>query len=224
MADTLEPLSTNPDDFVFIDVETRSTEDVKPLALGGLSERRVTPSDLHTLLDVCFYTGRLKWRKRYEGMQAAGKTLSRHGANIFNGKFLHTSVGSVGPNGYLQIGFLGYDLLAHRVIWTMRFGAWPDRKVDHINGDRLDNRLVNLRLVDDTDHTRNMARPRHNTSGHVGVRKTSSGRWQAYICVADRQRHIGVYSSFGEAVAARKAAERANSFHENHGRDPHVRS
>ncbi len=221
MSDDLEPLSTDPASFCFIDVETRSTEDVTATAFGGVGECKVSPADLHVLLSACFDSGVLAWKRRHEGMQAAGKTLTRHGANIFNGKFLRRSVGNVGPNGYLQLGFLGYDLLAHRVIWAMRFGAWPDRKVDHINGDRTDNRTVNLRLVDNTEHTRNMARPRRNTSGQIGVRRMRGGRWQAYIGLSNRQRHIGVYENFDEAVAARKAAERAYGFHENHGREYH---
>lgn len=224
MSDDLEPLSTDPNDLLFIDVETRSSEDVKPLSLGGISERRVAPSDLHILLSVCCDTGHLAWRRRYKGMKVAGKTLSRHGANIFNGKFLHNPVGSVGPNGYLHIGFLGHDLLAHRVIWAMRFGAWPDKKVDHINGDRQDNRLVNLRLVNNTEHTRNMARPRHNTSGRVGVAPYRKHRWRAYISLGNCHKHLGVYDTFVEAVAARERAERLHGFHENHGRTPHGRS
>jgi hypothetical protein len=81
-----------------------------------------------------------------------------------------------------------------------------------------------LRLVDNTQHCRNMARPKNNTSGRVGVRQAPNGRWRAYISLGNRQQHLGCYDNFDEAVRARERAEMTHGFHENHGRDPHERS
>jgi hypothetical protein len=100
----------------------------------------------------------------------------------------------------------------------MVHGYWP-KEVDHINGDSCDNRLVNLREVNHQQNMRNAKRRSDNSSGATGVYYIkATGRWIAQIRVDNRGRHLGAFNSFEEAVAARKAAEVALGFHENHGR------
>jgi len=181
-------------------------------------EKSVSVDQLRQFLIACPSAGLLRWKKRRAGMRFGDKTVSAHGASIFNSKFSANPVGCIGPRGYLRFGLLGYDVSNHRVLWALCSGAWPDRKVDHTNGVRSDNRLVNLRLVDDTLHCRNIARPRTNTSGFIGVCKTSAGRWRAYINLDNRQHHVGVFDTPEEAARAREAVAARYGFHPNHGR------
>jgi len=115
-------------------------------------------------------------------------------------------------------------VLAHRVAWKIHYGDDPRGEVDHINGDRADNRICNLRVVSTKDNRRNAAIPRHNTSGSVGVRfKSEKRKWQAYISEGNRYVHLGYFTSRDDAIAARKQAEVDRGFHPNHGREARAR-
>jgi hypothetical protein len=115
---------------------------------------------------------------------------------------------------------LGSFLLAHRVIWAIVYGEWPEQ-VDHINGNRADNRIANLRAATSASNSRNMARSRLNSSGVSGVRwNRVEQRWHVVICAAANQRKfIGQFKTFEDAVAARKEAEQQFGYHPNHGRE-----
>ena len=95
-------------------------------------------------------------------------------------------------------------------------GAQPKGEIDHINGQRADNRAANLRDVDKAENQKNAARRSDNTSGVTGVYwdKTSK-RWRATL----RSTTVGGFERKEDAVAARLAAQRAHGFHENHGRE-----
>lgn len=129
-------------------------------------------------------------------------------------------VGSRHCAGYIQHSINKKRLMAHRVIWTMLHGGIADGLViDHINGNRMDNRLENLRLVSMQDNSRNMRRPKNNKSGVTGVYwLATKKRWRVNINVFDRTIHIGHFKTFEDAVFARKQAEATLGFHPNHGR------
>lgn len=118
--------------------------------------------------------------------------------------------------GYLAGSIAGFPRLAHRVAWLVTHGYWP-HEIDHINGDRADNRLVNLREVTRKVNSENHAIPRNNTSGAPGVfYHKASGRWYARIA----KKYLGMFTTFEEALAVRKAAESEHGYHPNHGRNP----
>ena len=107
---------------------------------------------------------------------------------------------------------------AHRIIWAMHYGEWPDGQIDHINHDRADNRIENLRVVPHLDNHRNMSLFKNNTTGVPGVKfDTRYGSWVARITVNYKQIALGSYKTKEEAIAARKAAEADLGFHEKHG-------
>jgi len=123
-------------------------------------------------------------------------------------------------HGYLYCWHGGKRVRHHRYVWEQANGPIPDGlDVDHINGDRTDNRLDNLRLVTRQENMQNAKRYCTNSSGVTGVcwRKQKQ-RWQAYVVVDYKQIHLGHYRDWFEAVCARKSAEVSYGFHPNHGR------
>ena len=108
------------------------------------------------------------------------------------------------------------QLLAHRVIWMMTHGSWPEL-IDHVNGDGTDNRMCNIREVSVEQNNRNMKLMRHNSSGFTGVHSNRYGTWTSYIWNKGKQINIGTYITKKEAIAARAGAERALGYSHNHG-------
>lgn len=109
--------------------------------------------------------------------------------------------------GYTQVE-IDYRLYkAHRIIWLMQTGKWPKHHIDHKNGMRADNRWKNLREATPLQNAHNRRAGKSNSSGRIGVTRTASGRWQAYIGVDLRNCVLGTFATFDEAAAARSAAE-----------------
>lgn len=121
-------------------------------------------------------------------------------------------------NGYLFGAIANQKLFAHRAAWALHYGYWPDGEIDHINHDKTDNRIVNLRVVQRAHNAMNLSKSKRNSSGVTGVFKhTQTGRWQAQIRIKRKSIHLGSFESFDDAVAARKKAEDQHGFHQNHG-------
>jgi topoisomerase IA-like protein len=106
----------------------------------------------------------------------------------------------------------------HRLIWKLLYNSEPD-EIDHINGDRADNRAANLRSVCKTENCRNQRLRSDNTSGHVGVSwDKRKSRWLAKIVVDGKERHIGSFHRREDAEKARQRTQSQLGFHPNHGR------
>jgi hypothetical protein len=122
-------------------------------------------------------------------------------------------------NGYRVLTIFGKRYRAHRVIWLLVYGEFPLEEIDHINGNKIDNSLKNLRCVTSHENNKNAKRPHTNRSGVVGVsllKKT--GEWYASVSVNHKTISLGSFKTLGEAAVARKAAEIKYGFHDNHGR------
>jgi len=115
--------------------------------------------------------------------------------------------GSVDKDGYIQVHLSGGRVPAHKIIWCMAYGEMPEM-LDHINGDRADNRLSNLRVVTKRENNMNHAKRTDNKSGFTGVRwHKQRGKWNARIKLDGKEISLGMYESFGEAVNARLKSE-----------------
>jgi hypothetical protein len=116
-------------------------------------------------------------------------------------------VGTNQNHGYLVIGVDGRVYMAHRIAWLYTYGRWPAGDLDHINQDKKDNRIANLREVTRSQNMRNVSHHKHNSSGHVGVSWHKPRlKWRAYIFDKYKQKHLGLFDTFDAAVAARTRA------------------
>ncbi len=164
-------------------------------------------------------TGKLFWRPRTPDMFRNGKHSAEHTCAKWNANNAGKEAFAYVRNGYKYGVIYRVKYQAHRVIWFMVTGSWPDGQIDHINGNRADNRFENFRCVSHAENGRNQRLPRNNTSGAVGVCWSRfAGKWQASITVGGTKTHIGYFDDFDEAVAARQAKSEEFGFHPNHGR------
>lgn len=108
-------------------------------------------------------------------------------------------------NGYAATHIDGRNKLFHWVIFPEKESGVV---VDHINGNRLDNRMENLRLVNRAQNNMNKGLRSDNTSGHTGVSwDKSKGKWVVQIQIDGKNKHIGRYASKKDAINARIKAE-----------------
>jgi hypothetical protein len=129
------------------------------------------------LLDYDPETGKFKWLVRC-GRQQVGVN-----AGTVSGRY-----------SYIRIN--GKPKLAHRVAFAWVHGRWPECQIDHINGDKRDNRIANLREATSRQNMANSKLRSDNTSGFKGVRKARlPGKWWAYICANGKDTYLGTYNT-----------------------------
>lgn len=113
--------------------------------------------------------------------------------------------------GYVLIDVCGKTYAAHRLAWLYVHGEWPKQSIDHINRDRADNRLGNLRDVSTSQNMRNVGLRRSNTSGVTGVYwHKPTGNWLVLAIKEKKQHCLGYFRDWFDAVCARKSWEASN--------------
>lgn len=112
-------------------------------------------------------------------------------------------LGSKTVHGYVVIGVNGHKIYAHRLAWLYVYGFFP-KEIDHINRDRSDNRLSNLRSVSRSEN--NMNATRKTTTGHIGVWRNGK-KYSVVRRVSGKRLYLGSYASFDDAVRAYNACE-----------------
>ena len=111
-------------------------------------------------------------------------------------------------DGYWRITINRVTYLAHRLAWVYVYGSWPVDQLDHMDGNKLNNRISNLRPSDHTLNQHNSHRRRDNKSGKSGVCWVrAQQKWRAYIRIQGQYRHLGLFVRIQDAVAARLRAE-----------------
>lgn len=161
------------------------------------------PSDLQKLLRYEPETGKLFWMPRPVEVFASPRH-ARTFATRLEGKQAFTAPHCA---GYFQGNTGGHVLLAHRVIWAVVMGEWPESEIDHINGDRSDNRWSNLRAATRAQNVRNTKRSSKNTSGFKGVDwNNANQKWRARISVDGRDISLGYFNCRTAAAVARAVA------------------
>lgn len=165
--------------------------------------------------------GALIWKKR-----PLKHFKSEGGQKQFNTKFAGSIAGSPhkGKGGvYMRVVIRVYGRRIqprlHNVIWAWHTGDrfWGDLEVDHIDGNTLNNRIENLRLVTTSQNQKNTKRQSNNTSGLMGVVKNKDG-WAVRAHYNKERIHLGRFTDFFEACCVRKSAELKYGYSPTHGR------
>jgi hypothetical protein len=135
-------------------------------------------------------------------------------------KYLAGSVTGVSrPDGYLQIMIDGKIFLAHRLAWLYEFGEVPSKNIDHINGNKKDNRIENLRSVTQAVNVQNIRKTKgiRTHSQFLGVSLANKGSckekpYKARIVVNSKEIHLGTFDTEENAHQAYVQAKR--KYHE----------
>ena len=115
-------------------------------------------------------------------------------------------------NGYLKTTIKGKHYHLSRLAWMYVYGVWPNNFIDHIDHDRKNNRIDNLRDVTALENNRNKGLKKDKA---YGVSWDSvSNMWNVYI----NSSYDSSYECYPDAVNRRKELERENSYHKNHGK------
>ena len=170
----------------------------------------VTYETAHKLLSYCEHSGRLTWKRRPLEMFSSSRD-----ANTWNTRYAGRDAGtSVGDKDgkytkYRNVVIRPKRYKAHRIIWLMQTGSWPNGHIDHIDGNGLNNAWANLREATYSQNSYNQRVRSDSTSGFKGVSYDKKrDLWYVYIDVDKKRKHLGRYETKDEAVAARLSAEK----------------
>ena len=110
---------------------------------------------------------------------------------------------SLDAYGYVKVRISRKAYFAHRLAWLFVYGEEPNGLVDHIDCDKTNNRISNLRVCNHSENKFNRPAPRTNTSGVKGVSWSKRwGKWMAYISINNKSKKIGGFDSIDDAAAA----------------------
>lgn len=135
--------------------------------------------------------------------------------------YLHSgrTASSLTSKGYIRLKVLCEEVLAHRAAWALAYGSWPVLFIDHINEDKTDNRLTNLRQVTHSENLLNQSKPtRRNKYGVRGVAK-SGGKFKAHCSLGGKNCYLGTFDTVDLAAKALAAFKADNGLTSEIGAD-----
>jgi len=125
---------------------------------------------------------------------------------------------NINANGYKQFYVCGKLFLVHRLVWLIENGEMPNGSIDHINQDKSDNRIQNLRLVPHSENMKNKKLYAQNKYGIAGVYwYKKNKKWASQIRNSKKLYSLGYFDNFFDACCARKSAELKFNFSFSHG-------
>jgi len=148
----------------------------------------LTQQELKELLHYDPTTGVFTWKTSFANHIREGRTA-----------------GSLRQTGYIAVKIFGHEYGAHRLAWVYTYGDWPENQIDHIDGVRHNNRIVNLRQATHTQNAHNSKKRRGVKCGLKGA-FPYRGKFRAKICVKGKNIYLGDYNTEEEAHAAYMAA------------------
>lgn len=164
-----------------------------------------TPETLRQLLRYEPETGRFFWRERGPEWFSSKRYSSRALSEKWNRQYAGAEALVTKKDGYMTGEVLGVFVFAHRVAWCLQNGEWPSDCIDHINGNRSDNRIKNLRQANRSQNARNRGASKGGTSQFCGVslaRRYKSKPWNAAIRAGGKLIYIGRFATEKDAALA----------------------
>ena len=132
--------------------------------------------------------------------------------NIAKNKFAGSIAGNVNNNGYYVITLYRKTYSAHRLAWFYVYGNWPIKDIDHINGNRIDNRIINLRECNQSENQQNRKINKNNSSGYIGVSyHKKEKKWRSRIKVNNKLINLGSFDT--PELAHEKYLEAKKEYH-----------
>jgi HNH endonuclease len=179
----------------------------------------ITPDLLRQLIEYNPVTGEMFWKRRTSKHFIDNNRLSRSArAKVFNARLAGIRINGSTHKGYISTTVLQINFKLHRIAWAIYYGEWPNGQIDHINHDRANNSIANLRVVSNAINQRNGGMRSDNSSGVCGVAwNPDRNKWRARITVDGAIKNLGCFTDINDAITARKNAESQFGFHPNHG-------
>lgn len=173
----------------------------------------ITAEQVRAMLEYNENTGEFRWKPRTPDMFEDGNQGRAANAKAWNTKLSGKIAGVRCGNGYTAIAIKNKKYYAHRLAILMVTGKWPNHQVDHVNGDRSDNRLCNIREASQYENMQNCTFSTNN-SGYTGVSfKAKTIRWIAQINAYGKQIYLGSFKTKEEAAKAYlKAKSKLHTF------------
>lgn len=156
----------------------------------------LTQSYLKECLDYSLDTGTFTWKTR-----PIEHFKTDNSQKLWNARFSNKDIGSLHCDGYFVIRLGGKNYLSHRIAWLYVHGCFPENQIDHVNGIRTDNRLINLRPANNAENAQNERKARlNNKSGFLGVSwNRDNKKFRARIITNGKSKHLGYFESPEEA-------------------------
>lgn len=160
----------------------------------------LTQEYITKLFDYDPETGIFIWKQR-----SIDQFVSKRAFSTWNARFSLKKAGSVRKdNGYVNLTINNKHYFAHRLAWLYVYGVIPSLEIDHINGVRDDNRIVNLREATSSDNKQNRHKCSKNSlTGLLGVRFSKrTKRFSSTIFLKGKAHHLGSFDSKEEAYSS----------------------
>jgi len=155
-----------------------------------------------SVLDYTADSGKFIWKNR---PKYHFKNARSH--SVWNKRYAGKEAGCLQKTGYIAMSLDNVKVYAHRIVFLLENGEWPENQVDHINGNRSDNRRSNLRLATRNQNQHNRSARLDNKLGIKGVCKHKQcNRYQAKIWVNSKCIHLGLFETQEEAKEAYRVA------------------
>lgn len=166
----------------------------------------IDPVVLRTLLRYDSESGGLYWRHR--SPEFFSDSTRAHHVSTWNSKHAdRAAFSAINRDGYKTGTVLGETHLAHRVTWALEQGSWPVHQLDHIDGDRLNNRIHNLREATSVENNRNTTSRCNASSKFLGVSwQKKCKKWKSTIRINGIITHLGLFLDETDAAMAYDAA------------------
>jgi hypothetical protein len=147
----------------------------------------LTLDRLREVLDYEHETGLLRWKVRLSSRAGVGD-----------------EAGTIGTSGYLAIGIDGKIYRAHRLAWFHFYGRWPEKTIDHIDANRTNNKISNLRDASCAENRQNQHKA--NIDSATGVKgvflRKDTGMYEAKIGAFGKVRYLGSFRNIRDASDA----------------------